>query len=119
MSSKSFLEVIEPEEKNNMVELLEEDLISLNLGSKDDDHKRLVKKKARAKKVGKYFFVACFENPKFQSSGQVEPACVCADVGVEHARPDKWGQGWQERTFTFSTDCLANRVESAFTQHLA
>ena len=39
------------------MELLEEDLISLNLGSKDDGHKRLDKKKARAKKVGKYFLL--------------------------------------------------------------
>ena len=62
MSSKSLLEVTlteetEPEEKNNMVELLEEDLISLNLSSKDDDHRRLLRKKARAKKVGKHFLL--------------------------------------------------------------
>ena len=48
-SSKSFLEVLEPEEKKNMVELLEEDLISLNLGSKDDDQRRLFRKKVRDK----------------------------------------------------------------------
>ena len=32
-----------------MVELLEEDLISLNLGSKDDDQRRLFRKKVRDK----------------------------------------------------------------------
>ena len=79
-----------------MVELLEEELVNLNLGSKDHDHGRLSRKKARAKKVKK--LVCClFENVFFQESGQVEPACVCADVGVEHARPDEWGQDWQER----------------------
>ena len=42
-------------------------------------------------------FVSCFENPHLQGSGQVEPACVCADAGVEQSRPDKRREGWQER----------------------
>ena len=42
-------------------------------------------------------FVSCFENPHLQGSGQVEPACVCADASVEQSRPDEWWQGWQER----------------------
>jgi len=57
-TSESFLQVtlseeIESEEANSMVEMLEEGLINLNLGSKaeDDDHGRLHRKKARAKKV--------------------------------------------------------------------
>ena len=62
-TSKSFLEVTlseetESEEVDSRVELLEEGLIKLNLGSKDDDHGRLHRKRARAKKVGKHF--VCF-----------------------------------------------------------
>ena len=66
-SSKSFLEVTlseetESEEVNSRVELLEEELTNLNLGSKDqdDDHGRLYRKKARAKKVGKHFVCLLF-----------------------------------------------------------
>ena len=43
------------EEANNRMEILEEDLINLTLVSKvqDDDHGRLFRKRARAKKVRK------------------------------------------------------------------
>ena len=117
-----------------MVELLEEELVNLNLGSKDHDHGRLSRKKARAKKVKK--LVCClFENVFFQESGQVEPADVCADASVERERPDKRGQDWQERglpcfqqvlvldnldrKYDFrSSGCLANLVASASTRHL-
>ena len=64
--SKRFLEVTlteetECEEANNKMRLLrsslEEDMINLTLVSKsmDEDHGRLFRKKARAKKVGKHF----------------------------------------------------------------
>ena len=69
--SKSFLEVTlteetECEEANNKMGLLksslEEDMINLILVSKaqDDDHGRLFRKKARAKKVGKHFVCSLF-----------------------------------------------------------
>ena len=61
-TSKRFLEVtlseetefsLSDEEANNRMETLEEDLINLTLVSKvqDDDHGRLFRKRARAKKV--------------------------------------------------------------------
>ena len=45
------------EEANNTMEILEEDLINLTLVSKvqDDDHGRLFRKRARAKKVREFF----------------------------------------------------------------
>ena len=63
-TSKRFLEVTlseetefspSDEEVNNRMEMLEENLINLTLASKaeDDDHGRLFRKKARAKKVFK------------------------------------------------------------------
>ena len=70
-TSKSFLEVTlseetESEESNNRMELVEEDMVKLSLGSRaeDADHGRLYRKRARAKKVGNKFVCSTpFENP--------------------------------------------------------
>ena len=69
-TSKRFLEVtlseetefsLSDEEADNRMEILEEDLINLNLLSKaeDDDHGRLFRKRARAKKVRERECLVC------------------------------------------------------------
>ena len=71
-----------------MVEMLEEGLINLNL-VEDDDHGRLHRKKARAKKVGKHFFLPCLENPHSHMFGRTRHFFhhfICCKVR------DKWNQ---------------------------
>ena len=85
-TSKSFLEVTlseetESEESNNRMELVEEDMVKLSLGSRaeDADHGRLYRKRARAKKVGNQFvcstFVLRILTLRFETSGT--SWCLC------------------------------------------
>ena len=72
-------------------------------------------KRRGRKRWGNILFLPCFEIPHSYKlctgqhstsfiisyvarfSGQVEPACLCADVSVEQSRADQRREGWQER----------------------